>query len=1020
MADLKIQQLDPIIGSLQDNDKFLVKMKVRGTAVTDEDRSVTWLEMRNALNLTQYMPTVGGTFTGNVSLSNGSSLQGKTFNGAGNINIVKTNSDNSLSLGDFQYKVTLQAVTVPQYNDGANTYDIITAKNLPAPGSLSAGGAYNKTEANNLLSAKFDKSGGTFTGNVILDKNISISVTDSQNAIRQILQLNSSGLLNIGATNTPVSINSSQIPVWNNGNASIKFITESNLPSTSALNTYSKTEIDTKLNDKVNIINGTLTGTTTVDKLVINGETSWKNNGFQVNSGVSVDGNYLNFTNYGTNPSSAVGNVLLPLASGTVYTTANKPTIGELGLADTVSKASTALQPGAGGINGSAIGMPDAAFFLDSNKGKIFYQDGTSAAQNFGGEGIGFHGYYSLNTTQNAMADLFVKSDGKVVAKYSVNTKGTGANVSVLTNTLYGTLNKPTAADVDAYSKSESDSKFATAGVNNNITNLTGLTTTIKLGADATQPTEATTLRQVQAMTSGTAGAVVGVVGGFIGAVMWFNGTDRSKVPAGWLPADGQEVFKTDWPDLWDAVNKKSLISTTQANWTANRNARAMYAYDTSSTSFRLPDLNGQQSGSITGVFLRGHSAAAEAVSGAIGEMRVNAAPNITGMVSSVAGDLTIGTFYDAAGAFKVGALKENRIVNPQTDGNAASTVATFDASLSNAAYGRDGTAEVRPNSAVGIWIIRATNQFEAANSSFRVYNGVSATPANGAQTYGGSLTSMFSVGGVPKTSASLLSSYKWGNPTAYSVIQAKNEANGKIANYHFGDNGAIIIPNGGSLNTSPLDEQTTDGQININANLSTRNIYAGQLIRTTGGENNNIGVQSFGGGVAAGFFVNLITYSWYNSAVRTGLVRGTGSDIGDYRIQVAQGADAGGQTGDFAFKSNGQISTPLGTVATTGSDRILKDNETVARDGARERIMKIVAKEFDWKSTGIHDRGYIAQDLLDIDKTYVQESKMFVDGKEKVTLTVSNNAIIADLITTVQGLCAEIEQLKAGNGSSE
>jgi len=321
---------------------------------------------------------------------------------------------------------------------------------------------------------------------------------------------------------------------------------------------------------------------------------------------------------------------------------------------------------------------------------------------------------------------------------------------------------------------------LAASGANNDITSLNALSGPLRLGGDAAGDYDAVTLRQLKASSGGSGGASMnGVMNNFIGAVEWFNGS-RAKIPAGYIPADGQKVLKTDAPDLWAAVNNNVLTSTNEATWQGNLNKRACYAYDTSTTEFRVPDLNGQQTGSITGVFLRGHSAAAEAQSGTVGEMRVNAAPNINGTISSIASDLSIGTFFSGTGAFKIEARNENRIINPQVVGSSASAWAKFDASLSNAAYGRDSAAEVRPNSAVGIWIIRASGTFSAQNTVFNVLTGDTTAPAVNTIVPGGSINSIYQIAGADAYKAQFYSDNKYGvyNYATISVEDVLNKTN--------------------------------------------------------------------------------------------------------------------------------------------------------------------------------------------------------------------------------------------------
>lgn len=295
---------------------------------------------------------------------------------------------------------------------------------------------------------------------------------------------------------------------------------------------------------------------------------------------------------------------------------------------------------------------------------------------------------------------------------------------------------------------------LAASGANNDITSLNALSGPLRLGGDAAGDYDAVTFRQLRAASGGSGGASMnGVMNNFIGAIEWFNGS-RAKIPAGYIPADGQKVLKTAAPDLWAAVNNNVLTSTNEATWQGNRNKRACYAYDTSTTEFRVPDLNGQQTGSITGVFLRGHSSAAESQSGAVGEMRVNAAPNITGTLAS--GGAGAFNLNNNVGAFQPGATYPTGGIQSNGIANQTSASATFDASRSNAAYGRDSAAEVRPNSAVGIWIIRASGTFTAQNTNFNVINGDATKPANNTTVIGGSLVSAYQVGGVNYASAEL------------------------------------------------------------------------------------------------------------------------------------------------------------------------------------------------------------------------------------------------------------------------
>ena len=110
-------------------------------------------------------------------------------------------------------------------------------------------------------------------------------------------------------------------------------------------------------------------------------------------------------------------------------------------------------------------------------------------------------------------------------------------------------------------------------------------------------------------------------------------------------------------------------------------------------------------------------------------------------------------------------------------------------------------------------------------------------------------------------------------------------------------------------------------------------------------------------------------------------------------------------------FNSDGSLAGPNGVINPVGSDIKLKDDVVPAAEGALARIMKIQPKEFSWKSDGRPDRGYIAQDLQKIDPLYVFES--FGHRKGDEVLNVSQTALLADLIASVQDLQAQITELK-------
>lgn len=334
-------------------------------------------------------------------------------------------------------------------------------------------------------------------------------------------------------------------------------------------------------------------------------------------------------------------------------------------------------------------------------------------------------------------------------------------------------------------------SNKAAKGVNSDITGLTALSGPLRLGGDAVADYDAVTLRQLQASSGGGSGAnLTGVMNNFLGAVEWFNGS-RAALPAGHIPADGQLVNRADYPDLWAAVNVGLFISSSDSDWLANVDRRAKYSTGNGTTTFRLPDLNGTQTGgaaaSYNALFLRGDTG----LGGGVGATIKSRAPNIVGSVSAVnAGPFPVN--QNAAGnAFTTGAAYGYR---PVGEANPGSLVLNIDANKSSTVY-QTGVTEISPNAAVGIWLIRANGSYSAANTNFSVINSDTTLPANGTTVYGGEVRSVYQVGGANYSTASLRSKTITGTtPTRSFILTISDSASG-TKTWEFTDTGDIIPP---------------------------------------------------------------------------------------------------------------------------------------------------------------------------------------------------------------------------------
>lgn len=149
---------------------------------------------------------------------------------------------------------------------------------------------------------------------------------------------------------------------------------------------------------------------------------------------------------------------------------------------------------------------------------------------------------------------------------------------------------------------------FAKKGVNKDITALEGLKKNIVQPSDAADNMGSVTLRQLKAaiaMAGGGRTSGTRVLADFIGATQWWNGS-RAALPAGFLPTDGQLCNRADYPDLATLIENSIVNTVSDEEWLADPKKRGNYSKGDGSTTFRLPDINGIQEGSIKGLFIRG------------------------------------------------------------------------------------------------------------------------------------------------------------------------------------------------------------------------------------------------------------------------------------------------------------------------------------------------------------------------------------------------------------------------------
>ncbi|WCZ57962.1 chaperone of endosialidase [Salmonella phage Kenya-K38] len=113
---------------------------------------------------------------------------------------------------------------------------------------------------------------------------------------------------------------------------------------------------------------------------------------------------------------------------------------------------------------------------------------------------------------------------------------------------------------------------------------------------------------------------------------------------------------------------------------------------------------------------------------------------------------------------------------------------------------------------------------------------------------------------------------------------------------------------------------------------------------------------------------------------------------------------------------STGRYLTPLGELAIQGSDVRIKKDFTPPKEGAWDRVKSIGICEFKYKGQNVTKRGFLAQQMGEIDPVYTFEGGTAHDddGNEFEILNVNDKAVLADVITVVQMMQDKIEAMEA------
>lgn len=610
--------------------------------------------------------------------------------------------------------------------------------------------------------------------------------------------------------------------------------------------------------------------------------------------------------------------------------------------------------------------------------------------------GIVLTGTASSGTSINIAT---VASDGSVLlGSDTVKAKVLSSDVPVYVNAsgekkFYTEANKPTPAEIGA-------AAITSSGVNGDITKLEGLVGPTRLGGDAVSDLDAVTLRQLRNQGGGGGGASLNGVSNFnIGDFRLVD--SRALIHSNDVTSDGQLLSRTAYPDLW--AYAQALSPITDAAWLADPQQRGKYSTGDGSTTFRVPDRNGVQSGSISGLYARGDGGN----SANDGTVQQDAAPDITGSVGaniwSVYGEPT-GAMFAVTPALNI----------PLGAGTTPALSVGFRASLSNDAYGRDNTTEVRTNSFIGVWVIRANGGFTAANTSWSVINSDATKPSTGFTVSGGLVRSEYKIGTDLTYSATL---------SAYGEIDGVSGTSGaKILNgsqeWKFNNAGTLVLPNA----VSQLGTERPDGALTIDAYLRPTDVLvrANASVGVSASERNGMRMINFNQTTPG--YVSYFSGDWYDGSYTLGGVRGTGTDLIHAQIAVNNGQ---GVAADFKFMPDG--TAQAGNWSSTSDERLKTNIKRIENPIEKLKAIKGVTWERLDKLPKPKGIGFLAQDVekvfpdavkaLQYSDTELKDGTIVKDVKSVDTYGVAaalHHEVLLVLLDRIEALEKEVNELRA------
>ena len=446
-------------------------------------------------------------------------------------------------------------------------------------------------------------------------------------------------------------------------------------------------------------------------------------------------------------------------------------------------------------------------------------------------------------------------------------------------------------------------------------------------------------------ISSGSGGPTMnGVMNYHVGeAVPWET---RAYYPPNCLPRDGQLVNRADWPELWAWAQKTSPI--TDAVWLADVTKRGSYSTGDGSTTFRLPDWNGVQSGSIPANFFRGGDGANDMV------VVQNAAPALTFSMNDLMYNTAAGGTVVQSGALKSTIINKYTMTAGNGDGAMANMLREFSAASQNAAYGRNSAGEIRPNNVCGVWLVRASGGFVAANTSWSVINSLTSALGVSTTTYGGDVNSTLKVGTADYGKAGL------------RAVVTSDASGVKTVGAQ-----VVVTDSTGSTSTQKvINLGTVNGLTGGRVNAQNFPLKAEREIIDT--------ATIFGGAMMVGYPSTSVHANrgmdWYPQV-------DTADNLCHVFFRIINGA-GNASNGIFALHENGSANAYNGQWV-NGSDERIKDDIARINDPL-DKMQLLKGCTWTLKSNGNFGIGFIAQDVEKIFPGAVTETyypQTFPDG---------------------------------------